>query len=113
MRISVLSSDVCAADLKAWAPIAHPIGRACLCRDGEGLDRARQILVALLRTAELARAGARQGARRDQLDEAVHAGDRADAVADRLAQRDELGIVAGATLDEHRRGLDRKSVRSG
>src|SRR3546814_7850520 len=69
--------------------MAHPRGRACLCRDGEGLDLARQILGARLRTAELARAGARQGARRDQLDEAVHAGDRADAVADRLARSEE------------------------
>src|SRR3546814_1987005 len=83
--------------------MAHPRGRACLCRDGEGLDLARQILGARLRTAELARAGARQGARRDQLDEAVHAGDRADAVADRLAQRGALGVVAGAALDEHSR----------
>src|SRR3546814_20043480 len=33
----------------------------------------------------------------------VHAVDRADAVADRLAQRGALGVVAGAALDEHSR----------
>ena len=63
-------------------------------RDVVGLDVAAQVQVARLRPAELARAGARQRARRDQFDHAVHAGHRADALADFVAQPDALALVA-------------------
>src|SRR3546814_1178977 len=99
----------------ACAGATTAIAARPLSRDREGLDLARQILGARLRAAELARAGARQGARRDQFDEAVHAGDRAHAVADRLAQRRALGVVPGAALEEPRRRFlaARRAARPG
>src|SRR3546814_15320275 len=76
------------------------IPAVCLCRDRERLDFAGQILGARLGPAELARAGARQGARRDQFDQAVHAGDRAAPVAARLAPRPApRGLAGGARAD--------------
>src|SRR3546814_13873351 len=61
MRISDWSSDVCSSDL---------------------LDLARQIEIARLGAAELARAGVRQRARGHQFDDAMHAGDRPHPLAD-------------------------------
>src|SRR3546814_16593124 len=81
MRISDWSSDVCSSDL---------------------LDLARQIEVARLGSAELARAGARQRARRHQFDYAVHARHRADTLPNLVAQPLALRIVGRAALDEYR-----------
>src|SRR5690606_785773 len=58
-----------------------------------------------LRAAELARAGARQGARGYQLHDAVHSGDRADLVADRVAQSDPLVGIRDAAMDQHGGGF--------
>src|SRR3546814_13475253 len=80
MRISDWSSDVCSSDL---------------------LDLARQIEVARLGAAELARAGARQRARRHQFDYAVHARHRADTLPNLVAQPLALRIVGRAALDEY------------
>src|SRR3546814_14942862 len=90
MRISDWSSDVCSSDLlpvdlvmlkvqgdEIRNAVFRPKPNAPrLRRHGKGLDFPGEILRARLRTAQFARAGARQGARRDQLDQAVHAGDR-------------------------------------
>src|SRR3546814_2900137 len=57
--------------------------------------------VARLGAAELARAGARQRARRHQFDYAVHARHRADTLPNLVAQPLALRIVGRAALDEY------------
>src|SRR5689334_13128697 len=63
-------------------------------------DLAGQVEVSGLRPRQLARAGARQRARRDQFDDRRDAGDRADALADLVAQAAAFLIVGDAAVDE-------------
>src|SRR4051794_9020194 len=77
----------------------------CLSGDCVGLDFARQIEIARLDPRQLARAGAREAAWRDQLDDRADAGDRADALADLVAQAATLFRVGHAAMDEDRGGF--------
>src|SRR3546814_3668302 len=84
MRISDWSSDVCSSDL---------------------LDLARQIEIARLGAAELARAGVRQRARGHQFDDAMHAGDRPHPLADFVTKPASFFRIRRPALDEDRRRL--------
>src|SRR4029079_4693708 len=62
---------------------------------------AAEIEVAGLGAGELARAGAGQGPRGDQLDDRGNAGDRADALADFVAETAALFVAGNAAVDQH------------
>ncbi len=68
-------------------------------------DLTRQIQVTCLRPAQFARTRSRQGARRHQLHDAVHASDRPHPLANLVAQACALVIVGRAAMHQHRRGF--------
>ena len=71
-------------------------------RDVEGDDFTAEVEIAGLGAAELARAGARQGARGDEFDHRCNAGDRTDAFLDVVAQAGAFAFVADAAMDQNR-----------
>ena len=66
-----------------------------------GQDFAGEVQPLRLRAAELARRGARQGARRHQFDQALHPGDRLHLLANPLAQHAAFLGVGDAAVDQH------------
>src|SRR5205085_10208591 len=70
-----------------------------------GLNFAGEVEIPRFCPRELARAGAGEGAGRDEFDDAVDARDRPDPVADFVAEAAAFLGVGGAALDEDGRGL--------
>src|SRR6185437_9867611 len=73
--------------------------------DGVGLDFAAQIEAARLDPRQLARTGAGQGPRRNELDDRRDSGDRPDSLADLVAKPAALLIAGDPAVDEDGRGL--------
>src|SRR6185437_7857398 len=81
--------------------------------DGVGLDFAAQIEAARLDPRQLARTGAGQGPRRDELDDRRDSGDRPDSLADLVAKPAALLIAGDPAVDEDGRGLLAARSRDG
>src|SRR6185437_7597604 len=81
--------------------------------DGVGLDFAAQIEAARLDPRQLARTGAGQGPRRDELDDRRDSGDRPDSLADLVAKPAALLIAGDPAVDEDGRRLLAARSRDG